>query len=44
MIGAGLPLIANNLPSNVNMGKLIPGTVFVSSLAVNAFSSIEEGK
>lgn len=38
MIGAGLPLAANSLPSNVNIGKLLAGHVYLSPLGVNAFN------
>lgn len=44
MIGAGLPLAANSLPSNLNLGKMLAGHVYLSPLGVNAFSEIEEGK
>lgn len=40
MIGAGLPLAANSLPSNINMGKMLAGHVYLSPVGINAFSSI----
>jgi hypothetical protein len=41
MIGAGLPIASSNLPNNVNMGKLIVGNVFLSSLSINSINTIE---
>lgn len=44
MIGGGLPLASNNLPNNVNMGVIVVGSVFNSSIGVNMFNQIEEGQ
>jgi hypothetical protein len=43
MIGIGMPLAANSLPSNLNRGRMLAGHVYMSPLGVNAFSQIEEG-
>ncbi len=43
MIGIGMPLAVNSLPSNLNRGKMLAGHVYMSPLGVNALSNIEDG-
>jgi hypothetical protein len=43
MIGTNLPLASNNIPNNLNMGNMVVGHVFLSSLSSNALNVIEDG-